>query len=293
MAVFHMKPVIAIALLAVLGCEKTADPPTPDPVPSPRNDGVQLVTLGDGAQRVLRYRLRKGTRTMTELAMTMDLDVARPMRMPTIVMTMEIAVDDVLADGSAKVATRITESRLVERPGTTMDVATLSPLTQKLTGLGYAFTLAPDGTLSDGRITGAAGGDLQAQLGQMTRAIEQVAMRLPPVPVGVGATWSAKKTVQQNGLEVTTVTTTRLTAIEGEQLTFTSQTTLSAPNQQLVQQGIAMDVKDVGGGGTGKGTVDLTTMAMRGELTSEFRGTITSAGQPTTAMNVTMQLTLK
>lgn len=293
MAVFHMKPLIAIALLAALGCEKTADSPTPDPTPSPTNDGVQLVSLGEGAQRVLRYHLRKGTHTTTEIAMTMDLDVARAMKMPTVVMVMDIAVEDVLANGSARVATRITESRLVERPGTTMDVATLSPLTQKLTGLGYAFTLSPDGTLSEGRITGAAGGDVQAQLGQMTRAIEQVAMRLPPVPVGVGATWSAKKTVQQNGLAVTTVTTTRLTALEGEQLTFTSQTTLSAPNQQLVQQGLTMDVKDVGGGGTGKGTVDLTTMAMRGELTSEFRGTITAAGQPPTAMNVMMQLTLK
>jgi uncharacterized protein DUF6263 len=284
-----MKLVISIALLTVLGCEKSADTPTPDP----GHDGVQLVTLGDGSKQILRYRLRKGTKTTSEMAMTMDLDIARAIKMPTIVMTLEIAVDDVLASGAARVSTRITGTKVVDRPGTTMDAATLAPVTQQMTGLGYAFTLSPDGSLSEGRVTGAAAGDLQAQLGQMTRAIEQVAMRLPPVPVGVGATWSAKKTVQQNGLEVTTVTTTHLTAIDGDQMTFTSQTTLSAPNQQIVQQGMAMDVKDVGGGGKGQGTVDLTTMAMRGELTSEFRGRITAAGQQPTAMNVTMQLTLK
>lgn len=287
-----MKLVIAIALLALVGCERSASPPTPDPTPTPSNDGVQLVTLGNGAPRILRYRLRKGTHATTELEMTMDLDVARAIKMPTIVMTMEIVVEDVLATGVARVRTQITGTRVIDRPGTTMDAATLSPLTQQLTGLGYTFTLSPDGSLSDGRISGAASGNLQAQLGEMTRAIEQVAMRLPPVPVGVGATWSAKKTAPQNGLEVTTVTTTQLTAIDGDHLTFTSQTTLSAPNQQIVQQGVAMEVKDVGGGGKGQGTIDLTTMAMRGELTSEFRGTITSAGQPT-PMSVTMQLTLR
>lgn len=287
-----MKLVMAIALLVGLGCEKPSEGPPPDPIPGPNNDGVQLLSLGNEGKRVLTYRLRKGARTTMEMAMTMDLDAGRSMKMPTIVMTMEIAVEAVLPGGSAKVKTRVTDTKVLDRPGTTLDAAALQPLAKSITGLGYTFTLSPDGSLSDGQVTGTAPGDLQAQLGQMTRAIEQVAMRLPPVPVGVGARWSAKRTVHQNGIELTTVTTTQLTALDGDTFSFTSQTTLSAPNQQLVQQGVTMDIKDVGGGGTGTGTVDLTTMAMRGDLTSEFRGTM-SANNQATPMNVMMQLTLK
>ncbi len=291
-----MKLVMAIALLASLGCEKPQEGPAPDPIPAPSHDGVQLLSLGSEGKRVLTYRLRKGTRTAMEMAMTMDLDAGRSMKMPTIVMTVEIAVEDVLPGGAAKVKTRVIETKVLDRPGATLDAAALQPVTQAITGLGYTFTLSPEGSLSDGKVIGTAPGDLQAQLGQMTRAIEQVAMRLPPVPVGVGARWSAKKTVHQNGIELTTVTTTQLTAIDGDTFSFTSQTTLAAPNQQLVQQGMTMDIKDLGGGGTGKGRIDLTTMAMRGDLTSEFRGTLTgtmSAAGQATPMNVTMQLTLK
>jgi hypothetical protein len=117
-------------------------------------------------------------------------------------------------------------------------------------------------------------------------------MRLPVVPVGVGASWSSKKTVVQNGVSVTTVTTTKLTAITGDTFEFTSDTTLSAPNQQVTQQGITMDIRDVGGGGTGKGTVDLTTLGIRGTITSEFRGVVEAAGQ-TSNMRVVMSLDLK
>lgn len=291
MAGLHAKLVTVIALLAAVSCEKAADPVVELPS-TPRNDGVQLVSLGDEGKRVLQYRLRKGTRAAMEMAMVMDLDAGRVMKMPTIVMTMEIAVDDVLANGSARVTTRITNTAITDRPGATLDAKTLAPMTQMMNGLGYTFTLSPEGLLSDGKVTGAATGDMQAQLAQMTRAIEQVAMRLPVVPVGVGAEWSAKRTVTQNGIEMTTVTTTKLIAIDGDQITFSSQTTLSAPNQKLTQQGMSMDVKDVGGGGTGKGVIDLSTMAMRGELTSEFRGRIEGGGQAT-PMNITMALTLK
>lgn len=287
----HAKLVTVIALLAAVSCEKSPEPIVESP-PTPRNDGVQLVSLGDPGKRLLQYRLHKGTRASMEMAMVMDLDAGRVMKMPTIVMTMEIAVDDVLANGSARVTTRIANTAITDRPGATLDAKALAPMTQMMNGLGYTFTLSPDGLLSDGKLTGATTGDMQAQLGQMTRAIEQVAMRLPVVPVGPGAQWSAKRTVTQNGIEMTTVTTTTLTAIDGDKITFSSQTTLSAPNQKLTQQGLSMDVKDVGGGGTGKGVIDLSTMAMRGELTSEFRGKLEGGGQAS-SMNVTMALTLK
>jgi hypothetical protein len=288
-----MKLVSLIASLALLSCEKSStDQPSPTPATSGSNDGVQLVSLGGDGKRVLQYRMKKGAHTPLEMAMNMDLDVTgRPMTMPTIVMTLDLAVDDVLADGSARIKSSIKSARIDPRAGATVDAAALAPMTQMLSGLVYTFTLAPDGTVTRGAVTGGSG-QMQSQLEDMTRSIEQVAMRLPVVPVGVGASWSSKKTVGQNGVSVTTVTTTKLTAITGDTFEFTSDTTLSAPNQQVTQHGITMDIRDVGGGGTGKGTVDLTTLGIRGTITSEFRGVVEAAGQ-TSNMRVVMSLDLK
>ncbi len=283
-----MKIVMVIAVFALLGCGKTSISEAPATM-----DGVQLLNLGTEPQRVLRYHLKKGAHTPLEMAMNLDLDLApRPMKMPTIVLVLEIAVEDVLAGGSARVKTSVTRAKLLDRPDQTLDATTLAPMSEMLTGMTYTATLAPDGSMSNGQIAGAAPGRMKAQLEDMTRAIEQVAMRLPTVPVGVGAKWSSRKTTKQNGVEITTVTTTQLTAIDGDNFEFTSETTLSAPDQKTVQQGAEIEIKDVGGGGSGKGGVDLSTMAMHGAITSEFRGTISTGGQ-NSPMRVVMQLTLK
>ena len=71
-----------------------------------------------------------------------------------------------------------------------------------------------------------------------------------------------------------------------------AEPTLSAPDQKTTQQGLALEIKDVGGSGSGKGSVDTATMVMHGEIASEFRGTVTS-GDQTAPMRVVMKLTMK
>ena len=284
-----MKNVRLIALLALFGCEKSS---SEEPAPSPKQDGVQLLSLGNEPQRILQYHLKKGAHTALEMAMNLDLDVSpRPTKMPTIVMVLDIAVEDVLASGSARVKTRVTAVKLLDRPTATLDAVSLGPMSQMLTGMVYTSTLAPDGSMSNGQIAGGTG-QLKTQLEDLTRAIEQVAMRLPTVPVGVGSKWSSKKTTKQNGVEITTVTTTQLTAIDGDKLEFASETTLSAPDQKTSQQGTTVEISDVGGGGSAKGGVDLSTMAMHGTISSEFRGTVAVGGE-SSAMRVVMELVLK
>lgn len=282
---------IAVALLAAASCDKQA---TDSPPPSdPGKDGVQLVTLGSEPRRPVRYHLTKGAHTPLELAMDLDLDVtARPMKMPRIVMILDIAVEDVLAGGSAKLRTVAKDVKIVDRPGATLLARDLESMREMIVGLTYASTLSPDGTMSGGEITSNAPPKLKDQLAEMTGAIEQVAMRLPPVPVGVGARWSSKKTTTRNGISITTVTTTQLTSLDGDKLGFAVETTLSAPNQKSIQQGVPLDIQDVGGGGSGAGVIDLATMAMTGTTTSEFRGKV-NAGSQTSNMHIGMTMTMK
>src|SRR5262245_57854974 len=100
-----MKTVMLIAL--AVGCSSEASQPQPAPTvataaPAPSPDRIQLVSKGDPkTARVLRYKLVKGTQSFVELAMA--IEAGRPM--PKLIQKLEIDVEDVGADGMARVRT--------------------------------------------------------------------------------------------------------------------------------------------------------------------------------------------
>jgi hypothetical protein len=67
---------------------------------------------------------------------------------------------------------------------------------------------------------------------------------------------------------------------------------VTGADQATKLQGVAIEVKDIGGGGVGTGTVDLTRMTMTGSFELEFRGSMTAMGQ-TTPMKTKMTLAMK
>jgi hypothetical protein len=93
-------------------------------------------------------------------------------------------------------------------------------------------------------------------------------------------------------LDLVTVSTVTITALDGDRVAFTSRSTVTTPDQTLDQQGVAMSIKNFGGGGSGAGTIDLSRMTMTGELRSEFRGTLTAQGQ-TSELKLAMTVKMK
>jgi hypothetical protein len=274
-----MRFVIAVALW--MACDRTPEPP---PVVS--NDGVRLISLGREPQRVLRYHVTKGATSTLSLAMDLEITAGgRGGKYPTMVMELAITVDDVLANGDAKLTTVVRDVRVRERAGSVVALDAFSTLLSQLRGITYTAVLTPDGVTRDVHISPVSAG-IEGQIDQLTNNLEQLVVRLPVVPVGVGATWTTRTVSAGAAFPMTTVTTTELTAIDGERIGLATRSTITAPDVQSP----AGSYKDVGGAGTGKGTVDLTTPAMRGELTSELRGTLTAEGltQP-----MQMGLTLK
>jgi hypothetical protein len=225
--------------------------------------------------------------------MELDLDAGgRGGKMPTLIMSLTIAVEDVLAGGTAKVQTTVDKARVQEREGSAIPIAAVENMTQMLTGMTYTAELSPDGKLSGAKVLSAHSQTMAKELSQFTQGLEQVAMRMPGAPVGVGAKWINRKTTTQNDITLTTVTTITITAIDGDKVTFASTSTVSAPDQTVQQGGISASIKDIGGGGSGKGVVDLSKMTMIGEVTAEFRGTMLSqgsAGNLRIAMKMTLQ----
>jgi uncharacterized protein DUF6263 len=285
------KSTVMYVALALVACDKSDGSKAK---PSPTNDGVELVTTGQATdQRVLRYHLTRATTSQIELAMSLDMDAGgRANKLPTLAMTLETTVTDVAADGTATIHTTVKAAHARERPGSTQLTPVMAQMTGQLVGLGFTAKLSSGGKLTDTKLdTQGLAAPLGAQLGQLTQSLEQLAMPLPEYPVGVGAKWQTRRTAKQDGLELTTVTTVELTAIDGDKVTFTSTSTVSAPDQQLTKDGITVAVKDVGGGGTSKGTIDLGRMMMTGEFSLEFRGTMSAEGQ-TAPMRMQMSMTL-
>jgi hypothetical protein len=287
------KAVIAIAFLAAVSCEKSSPESAPLPVPVPTNDGVTVLSVGQGDLRLLRYRLTKGTQTTLDLEMDVDLETgARPGKMPTLALVTRIEVADVAPSGDATLRTRVIDAKMIDRAGATIPASAVAPLVETLKQIVHTGTLSPDGTMTMTKVdTGPASAQVAQQMSKMAMTLEQVAIRLPAVPVGVGSKWTSRKQTIENGVSMTSVTTMQIVSMDGDRIGYTSQTTLSAPDQTVDQDGMKIEMKDVGGGGSGKGTFDLSKVTVTGETTSEFRGTASLAGQ-TSKMQMTMTLRL-
>jgi len=280
-----MRFVIVVAGF-LIACSKATPPPVaPDP------SGIEIVNAGNAPARLLRYHLAKGATSRLALAMQLDLVAGgRGGKLPTLVIDLAIAIDDVTAGGDAKLSTTVTGARVLEREGAVVQAKAIAPMAKTLEGITYTATLSPDGQLRDVKVTNIPSG-LDAQVDQLTQGLEQIAVRLPAAPVGVGAKWISRTQSTRNDLSLTTVTTIELKGLDGDRVTFASSSTVSAPDQTVSKSGVQAAFKDIGGGGTGSGTVDLGTMAMQGEVTAELRGTMSSAGQ-TSPLQMAMKLTV-
>jgi len=289
-----MKLVTLVAVVALASCARPDERKVAET--RPPSDGLELVTAGaSNARKPLRYHLQKDAKSPLELVMDLELAAGgRGGKLPSLVMALEIAVEDVLPDGAAKVRTTVVGASAREREGSVVPASTMGSMTSMLEGMTFTATLSGDGALRDSKVemTKPVPPTMQSQVGQLTQNLEQVAMRLPDVPLGVGAKWTTRKTVTQNGLDMVTLTTVEITAIDGDRVTFTSTSTVTAPDQTVTEGGELVSIKDVGGGGTGSGTIDLSRMTMAGEFTAEFRGMTSAKGQ-TAPMKMAMKMTMK
>jgi hypothetical protein len=104
-----------LAAMAAFACRDQPPPPAPPP-PQPPHDGVTLIQPGTTPRQVLRYHLTRGTKVTSQLEC--DADVKSPelaSAMPVQVIQLETAVDDVLADGAARLRITVVDATVRER----------------------------------------------------------------------------------------------------------------------------------------------------------------------------------
>jgi hypothetical protein len=270
-----MYPGLLLIAAVVFGCSKGEDAAIRPP-------DLQVVSAGAEPRQRLRYHAAKGTKRDLELA----IDIAASAgdmggQMPTIVLTLSLAVEDTLAHG-VKLRSTVVDAVARDRDDSRVDPKALTGMLDLMKGVVLTTTMAPSGRLVGTTIElgqKELSGRAKAQLATLTTSFDQLMMTLPEQPVGVGALWRNSRPFEQNGMKLVAVNSVHLTAITGDTITYELETEVHGDDQVIKQADVSLDVKDVIGTGSGKGTIDLRTLAVTSELTSELRSSMQSAGE--------------
>jgi hypothetical protein len=268
---------LVIAIVAV-GCG--SEPPKPPPAPP---SAVSVLEPGTEPRRTLRYRIEREMRAQitAELDVTIDAGGQGGV-LPTMVLGLETRAEAALPDDRTRMRITIVDVSARERAGSLITAAALDAESHHLRGIAFVGVLAPDGTLAD--LTVDLGGrtlppKLGNQVDTLAKSFQQVAMSLPPTPVGIGARWQYKKQIDQGGMKMTATTDVKLVALDEKRVSYVMTTTLAGDDQAVTQAGTTIKLTKIAGDGTSTGIIDLTRMTMTGEQTLAFHAEMAGADQ--------------
>ena len=264
-----VRRVIVIALLVAASCGGKDAPPPPPPL-----TGLVIIDAGLAPRAQLRYQPVKGTRTPLEVTADIAMgDGASKVPWPTVITSSEVTAEDLLADGTIKVRYTVVAIAAKDREHAVLTAEQMTQPLQLLVGTSITGTLTPAGVLgainvdSNGRPLPPA---LQAQVSTLSRNLERSVMPLPTEPVGVGALWTFKQAVDQNGMKVAAATTIKVTAMTPTTVTIALTSELTGPDQHVDVSGSKVTVSKIAGTMRGTGVIDLVRLTFSGELVADL-----------------------
>lgn len=282
---------LLLIALAVFGCHKGDDD---SPKRTSRPD-LHVVSAGNQPRRVVHYAAPKGTRTQLELELDVEVNAGEmggPM--PTIVMALVIEVVDIVPTGM-KLRTTVVDAVARDRDETRVPPAALAGPLEQLKGIVLTTTMTGNGRMYGTNVDTTAKQvpeSAKTQLAALSTSLDQMAMPLPDEPIGVGAVWRNSKPLEQNGMKMTVVNSIEVTALTSEKLSYSLDTQVHGDDQTLTQGDLSVEIKDVTGSGTGKGTINLQTLALSSELVTELRSAMQAVGE-SSATPMTMTIVTK
>ena len=273
----HLSVIALSAVIASNGaCRKHGEHQATEPA------NLQMVSAGNEPRKVLRYRIPKGTSQGLELSVDMNLTAGEMGgQLPTIAMSMLVAVEDVAPNGEMKMRTPMVDAVARERTDSKINPVALAGPLERLKGIAIESTLQPNGQVSKGQVEGLKQlpDNAAQQLTALTSTLEQVMMPLPNEPVGPGAVWRTSRDIQQGGMTMTAVNTFSLVSIDGDRLKYTLDTDVHGADQTVRAGSDSVDVKDITGTGGGEGTFSLASLELTAVLSAELRSQMAAPGE--------------
>lgn len=226
---------------------------------------VKLLSAGAEPRTVLRLQPQPNARqTMTTtLKMEMDMGLGQPMKMPAIIMPMEVTVKSVSSEGDITYEIVMGEVGLAEDPDALPQVAeAMKASLGGVKGITVTATMSNRGFSKDSDLTVPSDADPQMRqtLDQLQETWSNIAAQLPEEAVGVGARWEVRQPLQSQGMKINQTATYELVSLDGDRLSTAVTMTQSASNQKIQNPAMPqmkLDVTKLTGSGRGNLTLNL------------------------------------
>lgn len=268
---------------------------------------VKLLNAGSEPRKVLRLHPTVGdkqTLAMSiKMAMTMQAagSTMPAMDLPTMLMTMEIAVKDVSTNG--EISYTILYSEADAETGSGAKSAASAAMKSSMAGL---RGLSGEGKMSDRGIVKSlemklppdADPQLSQSMSQMKESFASSSTPFPEEAVGSGAKWEYKSRIKSQGMTVDQTMTFELLTVDGDQVALRTSLAQNAAGQKIENPsmpGMKMDLTKLTVTGTGKSSVDLGQLMPSSSTLDENSDVQMSmnVGQQKQAMSMKMNAKIK
>ncbi len=230
--------------------------------PSP----VKLLSAGAEPRKALRIHPKTGDKQslVMTMKMAMEMSAGQPMKMPAMIMPMEVTVKSVSADGDIVSESVIGEASVANDPGVMPQMAeAMKTSIGGMKGLAFTSTMSDLG-INKGievKLPPDASPQLRQSMDQMKESMSSMSSPLPEEAVGLGAKWEMAAQKKMQGMTIDQIVTYELVSIEGDRITFKCAISQNAANQKVANPAapqIKTELTKMTGNGTGTMTFNLT-----------------------------------
>lgn len=184
---------------------------------------VTLIDAGAEPRQPLRYQLQAGrservqidSQVQISLAMggqSMPLTLAPPVRM-----TLDLASNEVAADGSARISYKLVS---LEAVGEGQQVAQMNQALAGFAGISGWYRIDPRGNVLEGQVDPLPADNPAAAgvVNEVEQAMQRMSAPLPEQAVGPGARWQVTQSIEDNAMKMTQTSEFTLRSRNGQKL---------------------------------------------------------------------------
>jgi len=230
---------------------------------TPGSSPVKLLDAGSEPRKVISLHPAAGDRQSlsmtTKMSMSMSMSSSASqmpaMNIPTMVMTMDVAVKDVSPDGDITFGVTFGDANVVADANTTPGMAdAMKTALSGMSGMTGAGKMSGQGVAHDVQfnLPPGAAPQLSQTVDQMKESFSMATVAWPAEAIGPGAKWEYAPQIKSQGMTIDQTIDYELVSVDGDQLTLRTTTKQNAANQTIESPAMpGMKVKLIKMTGTG------------------------------------------
>lgn len=250
---------------------------------------VTIISTGNAPKKQLRYTIAATHKATMDMSTSMSMRTSAagmeiPMDMPTINMSVDLAVTGIATNGDITYSLAFTGVKIVPGPDANpMVMQAMEAGIAAINGMKGTSTMTTRGQTKSTKMD-VADPAAQAAMSQMGGSLESLTVPFPEEAVGVGAKWEARQGLSAGGQTSFQKSMYEITAMDASSVTMKISTEQTAPPQSVsspMAAGMEMKLEKMSGTGTGTVVIRLDSLVptMTMESTTSTAMSMDMAGQ--------------